>query len=103
MGNVGFPGITASLTFTAHLWVLDWLIWVVLWGRWTISVWEAYGIGNAISLTVGMVFWAAPIVTVERFSLTCGVVVAACWVIVGSLAALKVVICAAIAFSNTLS
>lgn len=50
-----------------------------------------------------MVFWAAPVITVKGLSFTSGVVVAACWVVVSSMAAVKIVAGAAVTFSNTLS
>jgi hypothetical protein len=95
--DVGFSSITTVLTITADLWEFTWVV------SWSISVTHRGSVGNTLFTTVGMVFWATPVITVEGLSFTSGVVVAACWVVVSSLAAVKIMAGAAVTFSNTLS
>ena len=74
--EVGLSGITTSLSLTANFRIVNWFSVVVyVGGGWAIAVWESGGIWNAISLAVGVIFWAAPVVTVKNFSVSSGVVV----------------------------
>lgn len=49
-------------------------------------------IGIAFSFTVGVVFGAAPVIAIENFIVSSGVVVAARWMVVSSMAAVEVVL-----------
>lgn len=58
---------------------------------------------NTVATTIGMVFWAAPVIAVENFSVSSSVVVRAGWVVVRSFTALEVVILAAVACLDAFS
>ena len=104
MFDVGLPVVTTSLTFTTNFRVVHRLIIIViLWGMRSITIWEAGGIRNTISLAVGVIFWAAPVIAVEIFSFSGSIVVITCWVIVSIVATMKVMLRAAVTFSNTFS
>lgn len=93
----GFSFFTTSLSLAANLGVVYWFI------GWSVTIRHFSGIRNTISNTVGVSFWAAPVIAVENFRVSCGVVVIVRWVVIGALAAMKVVLFTAIATLNTFS
>ena len=93
VSNEGLSWITTILSFAADIWEIYWR------GVWSISHRKSLDGIVAFIIASNLIVFAAPVVAVENFSLSGGIVVIICWVIV-MCATCQIMFFAAVTFRN---